>query len=227
MLHNWLNLPAIGKMLVLSARSGVLEARKRVLDALRVEDLTGPKIMRFTVEPGNGGQLRMPFELGRFDLVVCQYLSSLTDIEANILSEVTRVIASGGALLIVDYAVPGSRLRGKRARLQQQAGAYINAWFRLLEPGHARFLDEERWQDYLVQSALTVQRRARCQSTIDFGSWSHSRTMSNKDRIRLEVMLRQAPENVRGFLTPDWSGDRITFRMTTLAILASVANRAP
>ena len=48
-------------------------------------------------------------------------------------------------LAVVDNVVPGSRLRGKKAKIELEAGRYINAYEKLRDPSHGRCLSLDEW----------------------------------------------------------------------------------
>jgi len=65
----------------------------------------------------------LPFG-GAFDLVTCRIAAHHFADIGRFLRESARALRPGGLLAVVDNVVPCSRLRGKRADRQRQAGAY-------------------------------------------------------------------------------------------------------
>ena len=69
-------------------------------------------------------------------------------------------------------------------------------------------------------SGFDIQRLETVDKLFDFAQWADEAALSSKDRMRLKVMLVQAPEKAREFLTARFSGDRIQFRLPEITILA-------
>ena len=176
---------------------------------------------RASVEFTPDNPTALPFDSDRFDLVVCNHLSARTGLTRESLKEIGRVMRPNGQLLIVDNLVPGSRLRGKKARQLRLAGEYVNAWMRLRNPQHKRFLSQDAWTQFLADCQWTVQQITTRETEQDFNTWSDYYSPTPNNRIRLQAMLLQAPEKVHGFLTPLESGDRIAFRTIEVFILAT------
>jgi SAM-dependent methyltransferase len=166
----------------------------------------------------------LPYEPDRFDLVICPFLSARTEIKRETLAEIGHVLRPDGHLLIIDNLVPGSRLRGKKARQLRTAGEYVNTWMRLRKTRHKRFLSQDAWFKLLADAQWNIQQLATHEMAQDFDAWADCCSPSPNNRLRLQAMLLQAPEKVFGFLTPLESGDRIAFRMTELFILATKTN---
>jgi SAM-dependent methyltransferase len=179
-----------------------------------------------TAELIPGGPYILPYDSGHFDLVICAFLSAGIEIRRETIQEISRVLRPDGYLLIIDNLVPGSRLRGKKARQMRQAGDYINAWMRLRNPRHKKYLDQDSWIQLLEDTKGGIEQLTTCEIPQDFDNWVDYYSPSSKNRLRLKAMLVQAPEKVRGFLTPVASGDRIAFRMTEAFILATMARGA-
>jgi hypothetical protein len=59
---------------------------------------------------------------------------------------------------------------------------------------------------------------------VEFDTWTNPVPLTNNDRLRLGVMLLQAPEKVIDILTPQITGDRIRFRLPEITILARLAS---
>jgi SAM-dependent methyltransferase len=176
---------------------------------------------QFQINNGLSSPFTLPYAPDSFDLVVCDRIASRSDLHAEWLAEINRVSRPGGLLLVIDYLVPGTRLRGKKARQTREAGQYINAWTRLWSPGHQRYLDRDTWQHYLLESHWQILRWTTRQVAVDFDTWCALQPLSEADRIRLRAMLLQAPEKVSGFLTPVGAGDRMSFHLTEGFILAA------
>jgi SAM-dependent methyltransferase len=166
----------------------------------------------------------IPIDLGSFDLLICPYLSEKAEIKREILQGFGRLLRPDGHLLIIDNVVPGSTLRGKKARRLRTAGRYINAWMRLRNFNHISYLARETWIQLLSESQWSIEQMKTNKITQGFDAWVDQYSTSPENRLRLQAMLLQAPEKVHGFLTPFKTGDRIAFRTTELFILATMAD---
>ncbi|RMH00238.1 MAG: class I SAM-dependent methyltransferase [Chloroflexi bacterium] len=156
----------------------------------------------------------LPFKSEVFHLVTCRIAAHHFGEIGRFLQESARVLRPHGYLAIVDNIVPGSRLRGKKARLQREAGQYINAFEKLRDPSHHRCLSLSEWEDAIAAAGFQLQHQETMTKQIEFSSWAARMHVSPKDQIRLKAMLLQAPEAVQQFLTPHITGDRITFQLT-------------
>lgn len=161
----------------------------------------------------------LPFADNSFQLVTCRIAPHHFDDVARFLREAARVLAVDGVLAVVDNVVPGSRLRGKKAKLQRQAGDYVNALEKLRDPGHGRCLSLIQWQDKFRIASLTLTHQELNKKTIDFDAWVGRMRVPPKDKIRLRAMLAQAPAEVADFLTPNFVGDRITFQLSEAILI--------
>ncbi|MFL7838278.1 MAG: class I SAM-dependent methyltransferase [Candidatus Promineifilaceae bacterium] len=190
------------------------------------KDSGEPTNLSGVVEFDTGDPRSLPYDSHHFDLLICSFLSARMAVTKEGLQEFTRLLRPDGHLLIVDNVVPGSRLRGKKARQLRTAGEYINTWMRLRNSQHKPYLSEDNWIDLLTDAQFNIRQRATLEKPEDFDTWADRYSPSHDDRIRLQAMLVQAPEKVHGFLTPRKSGDRIAFRMTEIFILATMAPNA-
>jgi SAM-dependent methyltransferase len=168
----------------------------------------------------NAGGQRWAYDDAQFDLIVGNQMWHMTADSAAWVSEAFRVLKREGLLAIITRLVPGSRRRGKKAQRLREAGAYINAWCRLRDRRHAQYLSQEQWEDLLMEQGFKIENWEVDEKRIDFDSWTADPTRSVKDYLRLKAMLIQAPEKAREFLTPEFAGDRIRFRLPEASILA-------
>ena len=161
----------------------------------------------------------LPYSDGLFDLVTCRIAPHHFPNIQQFLHEAARVLKPGGLLAVVDNIVPGTYLRGKKARLINEAGKYINAFEKLRDPSHGRCWSVNEWLQGLQTAAFTLQHQELLSKEMAFGSWVTRMAVSPADVIRLQAMLVQAPTAVADFLTPQISSDKITFRLTELLLI--------
>ncbi|MBP8947861.1 MAG: methyltransferase domain-containing protein [Candidatus Promineofilum sp.] len=152
----------------------------------------------------------LPFGDGAFNLVTCRIAPHHFADAGRFLAEAARVLSPGGLLALVDNVVPGSRLRGKRADRERQAGAYVNAFEKLRDPSHVRCLSFEEWGDALAAAGLVVEAAETLDKRLTFETWAARHTPEMQTRLR--AMLLQAPEAARAFLDPRVEGVT-TFRL--------------
>lgn len=169
---------------------------------------------------------QLPYEDGSFDLVICFHIvHELLDTTAWLL-EASRIIRPQGSLVIRTLSVPGTRLRGKKARKLRESAEYINAIFQLHSPSDGRYDSQNQWEDLLMGTGFDIQNIETSVQLFDFTTWVDKASLTHRDRLRLQAMLIQAPEKANEFLTPQFSGDKIEFRLPEITILAvSKANK--
>ncbi len=166
----------------------------------------------------------LPFPDASFDCVTCRIAAHHFPDNGRFLSECARVLKPDGRMALVDNVVPGSRLRGKKAKIQRQAGEYVNAFEKLRDPSHARALSVDEWLDLFVGAGFSDIHQETYRKKMDFDSWTDRMHVTSEDRIRLKAMLLQAPTAVTDFLTPQSTGDRIAFYLTEAIIIGRLKN---
>lgn len=164
----------------------------------------------------------LPYQDGTFDLVTCRIAPHHFPNIQQFLHEAARVLKPEGLLAVVDNIVPGTHLHGKKARLVNEAGRYINAFEKLRDPSHNRCWSLNEWQVGYRKAGFTVQDQELLSKEMAFGSWVTRMGTSAKDVIRLKAMLVQAPTAVSDFLTPQISNDKITFRLTEAILIGKL-----
>lgn len=165
----------------------------------------------------------LPFAAAGFDLITCRLAAHHFPDVGAFLRQVARLLRPGGWLAVVDNVVPGSRLHGKKAWLQRQAGRYINAYEKLRDPSHQRCLSLEEWQDGLRMAGFLLVHQELLAMVLDFHEYAERAGVSELNKIRLRAMLFQAPQPVRAILTPQKAGDRITFHLWEAIIIAKLS----
>lgn len=187
-------------------------------------DLTPPMLVK-TIELAEERGLRnvlataadaegLPFPDGIFDLVTSRMAAHHFPRIDHFLDEAGRVLRPGGVLLLVDNVVPGSVRRGKKGRLQREAGRYLNAFDRLRDPSHQQCLSIYAWREALYAAGFSIEHEEVARKELDFGAWTARMDVAPADVTRLRAMLRQAPNEVLEFLTPVFQGDTIKFYLS-------------
>lgn len=153
----------------------------------------------------------LPFGDGAFDAVTCRIAPHHFPAIDRFIAEATRALRPGGVLAVVDNVVPGSRLRGRKADRQREAGAYVNAFEKLRDPSHVRCLSFEEWLDALAAAGLTVEAHETLDKRLTFETWAARHTPEMQTRLR--VMLLRAPTAAADFLDPRTDTGVTTFRL--------------
>jgi SAM-dependent methyltransferase len=161
----------------------------------------------------------LPFAAETFDLVTCRIAPHHFPAVGTFVREAVRVTKPAGLVAIVDNVVPGTHLRGKPRRRAEKAAAYINAFETLRDPSHVRALSAHEWERRLADAGTVIIHSSLSHKTMDFASWTDRTGIDDETRLRLRVMLQQAPEGAAAHLTPQIAGDRITFRLTEAIIV--------
>jgi ubiquinone/menaquinone biosynthesis C-methylase UbiE len=171
--------------------------------------------------PAGADAERLPFDDNCFDLVTCRVAAHhFPNLEA-FMGEAARVLKPGGLLAVVDNIVPGSRLPGKRGKVKEEAGRYINAFETLRDPSHVRCLSLHGWQEQFYQAGFRIAQEEVTDKMLDFYDWMARMRVRTADEVRLETMLRQAPAEAAAFLSPEYGSKRIWFRLA-VALLVGV-----
>ena len=165
----------------------------------------------------------LPFPDNNFDLVTCRIAAHHFPNAAQFMAEAARVLRPAGIAAVVDNIAPGSRLRGKKARLQNEAGDYYNAFEALRDPSHNTCLSLDAWTAVFQNAGFSIQAQETMYKWLDFDDWASRMQVSPKNTIRLRAMLLQAPEKAAEFLTPQVTGARISFRLTEAILIGKVS----
>jgi ubiquinone/menaquinone biosynthesis C-methylase UbiE len=157
---------------------------------------------------------RLPLEDDCIDLLTCRLAAHHFSDVAAFVREAARVVRGGGLVAISDNVVPGSKRRGKEARLLNEIGHYVNAFEKLRDPSHKRHLTMYQWRDHFVANRFALLHEEADKKAIDFADYVARSGVAPPDVVRLRAMLVQAPQGVLEFLTPIFQGDTITFHLT-------------
>lgn len=175
--------------------------------AARLADEKGAANVAFV----NGDIDDLPFAKETFHAVTCRIAAHHFPDVARFVAEAGRVLQPGGVLGIVDNIVPGSRLRGKKADRQREAGDYVNIFEKLRDPSHQRCLSLEEWLDILAGAGFRLESHETLDKRLTFETWAARHTPQMQ--LRLRAMLLKAPEAALAFLDPDTSTGLTTFRL--------------
>lgn len=166
----------------------------------------------------------LPWPADIFDLVTCRMAAHHFPHIDRFLAEAARVIRPGGLLVVVDNLVPGSKLRGKKGRVQREAGRYVNSFERLRDPSHQQCLSLHDWRDAFYAAGFVIEYEEVVKKVLDFHDWTARMKVAPLDSVRLQAMLRQAPREVLEFLTPLFQGDKIEFYLSEALIVGKTGD---
>jgi ubiquinone/menaquinone biosynthesis C-methylase UbiE len=141
----------------------------------------------------------LPFEDASFDLVTCRIAPHHFASIPAFVDEVHRVLKPSGVFGLVDnVVVPGS------------VGDYVNAFERFRDPSHLRSWTMQEWRDVLARS-FAITHEEELDKTMEFAGWAarHDATM----QALLRAMLAHAAPETKAELSPQGSGDALTFRL--------------
>jgi SAM-dependent methyltransferase len=165
----------------------------------------------------------LPFGDGAFDVVTCRIAPHHFPDIGRFIDEARRVLRPGGLLAVVDNVVPGSRLRGRRADRQRQAGDYVNAFEKLRDPSHVRCLSFEEWVGLFAAAGLELMAQETLDKRLTFETWAARHTLEMQTRIK--VMLLRAPAAAADFLDPRTDTGVTTFRLREGLFVARKVSR--
>jgi len=154
------------------------------------------------------------------------YFPSCRSVDLHRLCQETAgKLALDGLISIRDWVVPGSRLHGKKAKLQKEAGLYINNLLRLAGEEYGRGLSLSQYEEMLSQSGFQLQQYLIQPRKMIFQDWILPAHLSENDILRLKALLIQAPAPALEYLTPQIAGVRITFRLQEILIIGRLGSK--
>ncbi|MFQ5420966.1 MAG: hypothetical protein ACE5EY_11470, partial [Anaerolineae bacterium] len=106
-------------------------------------------------------------------------------------------------------------------------GKYINAFEKLRDPSHGRNLPRHEWEERFYRAGFQLIHQETLKMTLDFDAYAARMRVSPITRQRLRAMLRQAPQPVLEFLTPQPLGDRIQFQFTEAILVGRRGDGKP
>lgn len=146
----------------------------------------------------------MPFEDGVFDVVTCRIAPHHFPRVDLFVQEAVRVLKPAGLLAVVDNIVPDDA----------PAGDFANAFEKYRDPSHHRCLSLPEWQTLFMEAGLTVKHVETAQKTMSFNKWTATQKVSEADKRVLWQMMEDAPAGAKAFLTPEYTDNNFTFKLT-------------
>jgi SAM-dependent methyltransferase len=156
----------------------------------------------------------LPFDDATFDLATCRIAPHHFPSPATFVSEVARVLSSGGTFAMVDNIVPND----------EDVAVIYNDWERRRDPSHLQCLSMDEWTTLCADQGLDVRHAETAPKRMGFTFWVENMNVPVDDRPGLLNDLLGANDDVREFLRPAGSTqDDAEFFLTEGLIVATKA----
>ena len=151
---------------------------------------------------------KLPFPDASFDLVTCRIAPHhFPDVPAFV-SEMRRVLRSGGRAVMIDNIVPED----------PKAGDFINRFEKRRDPSHNRCLTIPEWADLFTKAGFQDLQLEHFFKAIEFEAWTDIKSVDDKVRGELREMLVDAPPQALDALFPEDRSDALWFYLQELLI---------
>ena len=157
------------------------------------------RVTNLQTEPADAENL--PFAAETFDLVTCRIAPHHFPDVPRFVAEAARVLRPGGLLAVADNVVPDGA-----------AGAYVNAFEKLRDPGHGRCLTITEWTAAYEAAGFAVTHTETLWKRMEFDPWARRLTDDAALVAQVRDMLLAASGEAREFLQPE-NGAKLTFRL--------------
>lgn len=178
--------PHVRRVVASDVNTTMLAAARGFLQEAAVDNV------RFAASDGE----RLAFAVNSFDLATCRYAPHHFPDPFRFFQEVARVLKPGGVFALHDHLLPDD----------ERAARYVDAFEKLRDPSHVRSFAEYEWRGMFLDAGLTVEHSEPISRIADFDPWVARQGRSPQVKIRLEVLLAQAPEIVAEWLQPRCTG---------------------
>lgn len=155
---------------------------------------------------------RLPLSDGSVNLVTCRiachHFSSIPDF----LSEIRRVLAPRGRIVMVDSIVPSD----------EKAGEFLNRVEQLRDPSHVRSFTMRQWLEFFNIGKLPIASVSTFERTHPFTEWSRRVIQKEKDLKEVERSFQEAPDNLKKLfrIEQDSNGAVISYTDEKVIIIA-------
>ena len=118
---------------------------------------------------------------------------------ATAVREMTRVLAPGGRLLLIDNIAP------EDATLD----ALLNRWEKWRDPSHVRNYTVSEWRTYLTDAGLTITDAETQRKRHDFAPWVERMRMPPTESAKLEAEMLAAPPEAQAYFEIEASDNHV------------------
>ena len=152
----------------------------------------------------------LPFTDGEFDLVTFRLAAHHFPDGAQFVRETARVLKPGGLAALIDNVTPPDNV----------AARHINAFEKLRDPSHGWQSTVAEWEAFHIAAGFTVMASETFRKPMDFDDYCERLSVPPQARQQLRVMLKHAPASALEALAPEFVGERLTFTLTEILLIA-------
>ncbi|MEH7383502.1 class I SAM-dependent methyltransferase [Bacillus sp. JJ1533] len=139
------------------------------------------------VEFVEGDAEKLPFSDETFDIVSCRIAPHHFPNITSFVSEVSRVIKSGGQFLLDDNVAPEN----------DEFDAFYNTVEKKRDNSHFRAWKKSEWLQMLEKESFEIQELYRFEKTFEFESWCNRMHVSDQEKAELNAYMLHAPNNIK------------------------------
>ena len=161
----------------------------------------------------------LPFPDASFDLVTCRLAAHHFPDVAAFVSEVWRVLVSGGTFALVDNISPDAKILPGVSEIELRGVAAIyNVFEKLRDPSHGRCLTLSEWLKLMEKCGFSIAHHEHIDQEVPFDAWTARMRCDKATVTRLRVALQDQP--LKGFLRPHTGENGFAFTLQEAIILA-------
>ncbi len=144
----------------------------------------------------------LPFDDEQFDLVMCRIAPHHFPDVQKFVSECSRVLKSGGMLLIQDHVLPED----------DESARYVDEFETVRDPSHNRAFNQTEWTSMFSNAGVTVNHTEEYIKRHDFLDWVKRQGNDEPTIATLIQMLNDAPDIAKAWMdATDWGTEAATF----------------
>ena len=163
----------------------------------------------------------LPFEDAAFDLVTCRIAPHHFPDIPTFVSEVQRVLKSGGTFALADNIEPDAESTPGFVPIELRDAALIyNTFERIRDPSHSRCLGMTEWSELIEEAGLRIVHKERTPKEMEFEQWATRMGCTGATLERLRSILLEASPALKAFLKPRLLNDVLSFTLDEAIIIA-------
>ena len=148
----------------------------------------------------------LPYEDGSFSLVVCHNAFHRLPEPAAALSELLRLVSSGGRIVVVDPVV------------DDVTDKDLNDLARLREPAHRRHYRPDEIEELAVGAGLRVTKRGSARRTTDLAYWLQAAAVPAAKTALIRDRFRKLPVDVQACMDVAFSDRMVSFSYDVVGV---------